>query len=216
MRSIITLVLLVGVGFWLFSGGGESISQTVGRSATTTEGVIDTAKNLFTSIKTSAASLLDKFFDKGGVATTTTITTTQKNTTPQATSTISTPPTTTLGVTKVVVGGVEVLVEVADTDVSREKGLSGRESLPEGKGMLFVFEKPDRYGFWMKDMKFPIDIIWIDSGFRIILIKESVSPSTYPTLFRPTDGALYVLEVPSGFSSKYNLSVGNKIRVIEE
>ena len=55
-------------------------------------------------------------------------------------------------------------LEVADTDASRTLGLSGRDSLDSGAGMLFTFDAPGIYPFWMKDMKFPLDMVWIDSG----------------------------------------------------
>ena len=67
-------------------------------------------------------------------------------------------------------------VEVADTLNEREKGLSGKQSLEINKGMLFIFEKETLSGFWMKDMNFPIDIIWIDKNMRIIGIEKSPVP----------------------------------------
>ncbi len=120
------------------------------------------------------------------------------------------------GQTKVILCDTEVLVDIADTDALREKGLSGRNTLKEGTGMLFVFETADRYGIWMKDMKFPIDIIWIDEAMHIVSIETKVAPSTYPAVFKPTVASTYVLELPSGFSSAHNLMVGGKIRIIEE
>ena len=212
MRTILSVALLVFVGWWLLSSNG-SFNNSPTATSTATSTISTTIGGLWEKIRSTVSG----FFDGKGVSHTATSTATSTKTS-TATATPSKPVNASpqLGVTKVLVGGEEVLVEIADTDLSRERGLSGRESLPEGRGMLFVFDTPDRYGFWMKDMKFPIDIIWIDSNFRIILIKEVVSPSTYPTLFRSTDPALYVLEVPSGFSTKYNLSVGNAVRIIEE
>lgn len=61
------------------------------------------------------------------------------------------------------VGNKVFRVEVANTIAKRTLGLSGRENLGEDEGMFFVFGKPDDYGFWMKGMKFPIDIVWIKS-----------------------------------------------------
>src|SRR4051812_48326835 len=63
---------------------------------------------------------------------------------------------------EVVVEGKIISIEVADTPEARERGPSGRESLPQGSGVLFVFDAPATYGFWMKDMRFPIDIVWLD------------------------------------------------------
>src|SRR5690606_29625859 len=59
-------------------------------------------------------------------------------------------------------------IEIADTDQARQKGLSGRQKLPRGSGLLFIFPKPDYYSFWMKEMNFPIDIIWLDSDKKIV------------------------------------------------
>lgn len=103
-------------------------------------------------------------------------------------------------------------VEVAKNREFREAGLSHRESISEDKGMFFVFNRPDKYGFWMKEMKFPIDIVWIDQNFKIIYIKDSVLPSSYPEVFYPSNPATYVLEISSGLSEKYDIKIGNYIK----
>lgn len=72
----------------------------------------------------------------------------------------------------VLIGGKKIRVDIADTVVTRTQGLSGRTSLAETDGMLFVFENADRYGFWMKDMNFAIDIIWIDPEKNIVYIEK--------------------------------------------
>ncbi len=109
---------------------------------------------------------------------------------------------------RISVGGVEVEVEIRDTPQERGQGLSGKTSLPDGEGMLFIFEKADGHGFWMKDMNFSIDIIWIDANRKIVGIEENVSPSTYPEIFYPQTDILYVLEVPAGFAKRQNIEVG--------
>jgi len=91
-----------------------------------------------------------------------------------------------------------VLVEVSDTEALRTRGLSGRTSLGEGRGMLFVFDKNERYGFWMKEMRFPIDIVWIDGLKQVIGVEGSVSPESYPKIYLPEAPVLYVLELPAG------------------
>src|SRR3989344_573955 len=68
--------------------------------------------------------------------------------------------------------GQNIRVNLATTDAAREQGLSGRENLKEEEGMLFVFDYPDKYSFWMKDMNFPIDMIWIIENKKIIYIKK--------------------------------------------
>jgi uncharacterized membrane protein (UPF0127 family) len=66
--------------------------------------------------------------------------------------------------------------------------------------MLFVFPKADTYGFWMKDMQVPIDIIWLSDQGRILGIEDSIAPSTYPTTFYPPSPVRYVLEVRAGLA----------------
>jgi len=109
------------------------------------------------------------------------------------------------------IGDTIIKLEVADTDTSRIKGLSGRESLPSDTGLLFVFEKPDKYGIWMKDMRLPIDIAWIDQNFKIVHIEQKISPDTYPKIFYPTEDSLYVLETNAGFLSQNNIKIGDLI-----
>src|SRR3989344_8724609 len=66
-----------------------------------------------------------------------------------------------LSVERVSIGGVEYTLEMANTDAVRAKGLSGRDELCLRCGMLFVFEQPGQYAFWMKDMRLPLDIVWL-------------------------------------------------------
>lgn len=109
------------------------------------------------------------------------------------------------------IAGQEVKVDLAITAGEQEMGLSGRENLLENTGMLFVFEKEGIYPFWMKDMNFPIDMIWINGGMRVVYIQENATPESYPEIFDPKTNAKYVLEVPAGFSKNNNLKVGDKV-----
>lgn len=93
-----------------------------------------------------------------------------------------------------VLGDKELKVEIVDTPLSRVEGLSGREGLDGGTGLLFVFESPETPGFWMKDMNFSIDILWFDEGKNLIDITEDITPETYPETFYPTQSILYALE----------------------
>ena len=102
-------------------------------------------------------------------------------------------------------------VDLALTQEAQELGLSFRKSLEENKGMLFVFEVPKKYSFWMKDMNFPIDIIWIGIDDRIVYIKENVKPESFPESFAPSKDSKYVLEAASGFSGKNNLKEGDLV-----
>ena len=107
--------------------------------------------------------------------------------------------------------GQKIKIELAQSKEEQERGLSGRETLPEGEGVLFIFENSAQHLFWMKDMKFAIDIIWIDADGKVVYIKKSVTPDTYPEVFKPTQNAKYVLEVLAGFSEKNNLKEGDSV-----
>lgn len=102
-------------------------------------------------------------------------------------------------------------LEVADTDREHGKGLSNRDSLPEGSGLLFVFGQVEEQCFWMKDMKFSLDIIWLDEKKKIVKIKENVSPDTYPDSFC-ADNTKYVLEFNHGFAAKHGLKPGTTLQ----
>lgn len=110
--------------------------------------------------------------------------------------------------TTVTVGDYSFVVEVADTDELRIKGLSGRKSLPEGRGMLFVFPHEDFYGFWMKDMRFSIDIIGLDDTRKVGWLERDMEPDSFPKVFTPPRPVSYVIELPSGSIDALNLSIG--------
>lgn len=106
-------------------------------------------------------------------------------------------------------------VELALTAEQRSLGLSNREVLAENTGMLFVFPTPGKYFFWMKDMNFPIDMIWFDENRKIIYIEKNVQPDSFPKLFGEDKNSLYVLEINSGFAEKHDLKVGDEFSFIE-
>ena len=117
---------------------------------------------------------------------------------------------------KVILGGKEFSVEVLDTKPLLEKGLSGHKPLNSDEGMLFIFQKPDSYGFWMKDMLFPIDIIWMDANWKIVYINKSLRPETYPKIFYPDAPSLYVLEISEGEAQTLGLKIGDTVKFIEK
>jgi len=86
-------------------------------------------------------------------------------------------------------------VRIADSLAERAQGLSGTTALAPDEGMLFVFERAGMYGFWMKDMYYPIDIIWLNDELRPVGITKNISPDTFPTVFYPPVPVRYVLEV---------------------
>ena len=108
-------------------------------------------------------------------------------------------------------GGVSVAVAVADTESLREQGLSGRASLPEGQGMLFVFDTDEEWGIWMKDMLFAIDIVWADAQGTVVTVANDVAPNTYPKVFYPSAPARYVVELPAGFAAAHSIAEGSKV-----
>lgn len=108
-------------------------------------------------------------------------------------------------------GGARLLVAIADTPQEREQGLSGTTELDEGEGMLFIFDRDGQHSFWMRDMSYSIDILWISAQKRVVYIEKDVSPDTFPDAFTPPTSARYVLEVPAGFSDAHGLGVGDEI-----
>ncbi len=110
---------------------------------------------------------------------------------------------------EVMLGNTVYTLEIADTDLLREKGLSYRPSLDARTGMLFVFTVPSRLKFWMKDMNFPLDIIWLDADKKIVHIEHSLSPATYPQSFGPETPTQYVIEIPAGDTIKRGLVIGD-------
>lgn len=111
------------------------------------------------------------------------------------------------------VNGSIIAAEVADEPPAREKGLSGRTCIGEGQGMLFIFERPGQYAIWMKDMKFPIDIIWISESKRVVKVQPNVSENTYPQTFVNEAPAKYVLELKAGKASDVGINVGTTVRL---
>lgn len=90
-----------------------------------------------------------------------------------------------------------------------------RDSLSPGSGMLFIFQEAHPYLFWMKNCKFPIDIIWLNEKKEVVFISEKTPPCKADPCpnYGPTDkDALYVVEVESGFAAKEKLKLGSKVR----
>lgn len=118
--------------------------------------------------------------------------------------------------TKVEINNLEITAEVATTPQTRSKGLAGRENLAPNSGMLFVFETDNRYKFWMKDVKFPLDIIWIGKDKRIVDISPNAQPEpdVPDNLLRIYQSAIpvkYVLEVLGGTAVAANLRIGDLV-----
>ena len=98
------------------------------------------------------------------------------------------------------IGNATLQVEIAQTEKQKMIGLSHRKSLAEGNGMLFMFNTDEKHGIWMKDMHFPIDIVWIDNDMKVVHIEQNIAPDTYPQTFTSPTPARYVLEVPAEYT----------------
>jgi uncharacterized membrane protein (UPF0127 family) len=110
-------------------------------------------------------------------------------------------------------GGVSLKLEYATTVSEKERGLGGQENIPIDYGMLFIFSKDDRYGFWMKDMLVPIDMFWLDDKGHVVTIAANVATSSYPNVFYPTQPARYVLETAAGFASSHDVVTGSILKL---
>jgi len=108
--------------------------------------------------------------------------------------------------------GCRVKIELADTQEKKLAGLMFRENLPENSGMLFIFDEEAIYGFWMKNMRIALDMIWIDGNKRIVDITKNALPcqADCPSI-QPKRAAKYVLEVNSGFTDAHNIFVDDKV-----
>ncbi len=129
-------------------------------------------------------------------------------------------PTTQQQTVKLKVGDTTVNVEIADDTDKRKKGLAGRDSLATDSGMLFVYSTPDKYIYWMKGVRFPIDIIWIRENQVVDLLKNVPIPKQgqsdnelprYTTSFTVDK----VLEVNAGFINAHGVKLGDKVETVK-
>jgi uncharacterized membrane protein (UPF0127 family) len=112
----------------------------------------------------------------------------------------------------VTIGSTDIKAEVPKNSTEFAKGLGGRPCILPDQGMLFAFAKPGHYAFWMKDMKFPIDIIWIGADHKVAAMEINESPSTYPDKFINKDRlAQYVLELKANRSTELGLTLGSVV-----
>lgn len=101
--------------------------------------------------------------------------------------------------------------QTAKTPQQQEKGLGGRACIGPDRAMLFIFDNVGYHRFWMNDMKFSIDIIWISANKRVVYIQKDVTPSTYPATFVSTTPAKDVLEVGAGQSDVLGIKTGTQL-----
>ncbi len=110
------------------------------------------------------------------------------------------------------INNIKIKIEIADTPELQYQGLSGRESLCENCGMLFKFNDKQERTFVMRDMNFPIDIIWIDDNI-IVGINRDLQPEglDYENYYESSGVVNYVLEVNGGFADRNGIRVGDKV-----
>ena len=109
------------------------------------------------------------------------------------------------------ISGKKFVANLALTREEQRKGLGGRDRLCGRCAMLFDFKDKNKYSFWMKDMKFDLDIIWISDG-RIVYIKKNFSRHS-PETIAPDSYADKVLEINSGISSKFGFEIGDAVKI---
>ncbi len=113
----------------------------------------------------------------------------------------------------IAINGHQLQIEIADTPIKQAHGLSDRQAMPFNHGMLFIFNDYLQPNFWMKDMYFPLDIIWIKDDV-IVKINKNIPLENNKNLtkYNPRQLIDKVLEVNAGYTQKYNIKVGDKIK----
>lgn len=101
--------------------------------------------------------------------------------------------------------------EVLKDDQERKQGLSGRKCLPKNGAVIFEHQEVDLHGYWMKEMRFPLDIVWLDQDKKVVDIAEGVSPESYPDVFRPDKPAKFVIELNTRSASGFGIDIGDEL-----
>lgn len=117
--------------------------------------------------------------------------------------------------TKVTIDNQTFRVMVAKTDKEKQIGLSNKKQIAKDQGMIFIFDNSDLYSFWMKNMEFPIDIVYINGNQVTTVISNAKVPNsnTNLTIYQPEDKSDKVLEINAGLSNKYNIKKGSTVTI---
>src|SRR5574337_421284 len=119
---------------------------------------------------------------------------------------------------KIKVDNVTLDVQIADTSDRMIEGLQFQQSLPYTQGMIFIFGEPQMVAMWMKDMQFPLDMIWFNNDGNVIHIEKDLPPCNDNLPCRVYDGGRqdtkYVLEVTAGFVDKFNVTEKSKLSIL--
>lgn len=111
------------------------------------------------------------------------------------------------------VGQQTYALNIAATAAAQKKGLGGRETLARDRGMLFVFDTPGTQCFWMKDMQFPIDIIWLDSTKKVTSTVPNITPDSYPQQYCGDVTTKYVIELNTGEAKRAGIKIGDTLEL---
>jgi uncharacterized membrane protein (UPF0127 family) len=113
------------------------------------------------------------------------------------------------------IGKALIKAEIADSPLKKVKGLMFRKKLKNNEGMFFDFYRT-RPGIWLFGMRFPIDIIWINSAMHVVDINKNAKPWKFWKIYEPKERARYALEVNGGFADKNNIKLWNEIKVVNK
>lgn len=115
----------------------------------------------------------------------------------------------------VYIGSVQLEAIVADSFVKRMIGLMYRDSIADNECMLFIFSQEGKFGIWMKNMRFAIDLIWVDSNLRITDFKQNLQPckNFFCKTYAPQSMSKYIIELNAGFISKNKINNATAIRL---
>jgi uncharacterized membrane protein (UPF0127 family) len=104
-------------------------------------------------------------------------------------------------------------VEVAETDAARAHGLMFRDFLPDDAGLLLEMERPGFHAIWMKNVRIPLDILWLDAQGRIVWMVEWAPPCRQEPcpIYRPDARSVFVLEVSGGVAGRHGAVVGGRV-----
>lgn len=119
----------------------------------------------------------------------------------------------TQGLTRITIADTSVFVRVADTPAKQAQGLSGTDSLPSNQGMLFTFTRDGFWHIWMKNMNYPLDVLWLSDEGIVLHIEQNLSPDSYPTDYTSERPARMVLELPAGFVEAHHVTLGSKVTI---
>lgn len=112
-------------------------------------------------------------------------------------------------------GEQHVKVEIARSDPDRQRGLMYRQKLEAGRGMIFLFEHPQRLAFWMKNTYIPLDMIFIGADKRVVYVEENAEPLTTQARGPADEDSQFVLEVPGGWARAHGVERGVAVKFVD-